>query len=77
VKATPSSCRSWIAWDGICGRPYTMTLAKIRLAMAALGKPETNVASLCAELGNSWQTLYRHVSAKRLLRADHAHAGHP
>jgi hypothetical protein len=26
------------------GRPYSMTPAKIRLAMAAMGKPETNVA---------------------------------
>jgi DNA invertase Pin-like site-specific DNA recombinase len=40
------------------GRPYSMTPAKIRLAMAAMGKPETNVAALCAELGISRQTLY-------------------
>ena len=32
------------------GRPYSMTPAKVRLAMAAMGKPETDVAALCAEL---------------------------
>jgi DNA invertase Pin-like site-specific DNA recombinase len=43
------------------GRPYTMTPAKLRLAMAAMGKPETKVSDLCAELGITRQTLYRHV----------------
>ena len=52
------------------GRPYTMTPAKIRLAMAAMGKPETNVAVLCTELGISRQTLYRHVSPEGSLRPD-------
>jgi DNA invertase Pin-like site-specific DNA recombinase len=52
------------------GRPNTMTPAKIRLAMAAMGKPETNVAALCAELGISRQTLYRHVSPEGVLRPD-------
>ena len=44
------------------GRPFTMTPAKVRLAMASMGKPETNVGQLCRELGISRQTLYRHVS---------------
>jgi DNA invertase Pin-like site-specific DNA recombinase len=52
------------------GRPYTMTPAKLRLAMAAMGKPETNVAALCVELGISRQTLYRHVSPEGVLRPD-------
>ena len=52
------------------GRPYTMTPSKIRLAMAAMGKPETNVAALCTELGISRQTLYRHVSPEGALRPD-------
>ena len=30
--------------------------------MAAMGKPEKNVGELCAELGITRQTLYRHVS---------------
>ena len=30
-----------------------MTAAKLRLAMAAMGKPETKIGELCAELGIS------------------------
>lgn len=52
------------------GRPYTMTAAKVRLAMAAMGQPETKVGKLCEELGISRQTLYRHVSPEGELRAD-------
>ena len=52
------------------GRPYKMTPAKLRLAMAAMGKPETNIGALCSELGVSRQTLYRHVDPKGGLRPD-------
>ena len=52
------------------GRPYKMTAAKLRLAMAAMGKPETKVAELCGELGITRQTLYRHVSPQGALRPD-------
>ena len=41
-----------------------MTAAKLRLAMAAMGQPETIVDDLCAELGVTRQTLYRHVSRR-------------
>ena len=44
------------------GRRPKMTPAKLRLAMASMGKPETNVGSLCLELGITRSTLYRHVS---------------
>lgn len=44
------------------GAPYKMTPAKIRLAQASMGQPDTNVAALCEELGITRQTLYRHVS---------------
>jgi DNA invertase Pin-like site-specific DNA recombinase len=44
------------------GRRPKMTPAKLRLAMAAMGKPETNVGDLCRELGITRSTLYRHVS---------------
>ena len=54
----------------IGGRPFTMTPAKVRLAMAAMGKPETNVGQLCRELGISRQTLYRHVSPTGDMRPD-------
>ncbi|MFX1822303.1 recombinase family protein [Pseudarthrobacter sp. CC4] len=52
------------------GRPYTMTPAKLRLAMASLGKPGTKVSGLCAELGITRQTLYRNVSPSGELRPD-------
>lgn len=52
------------------GRPFKMTPAKLRLAQAAMGKPETKVAELCAELGITRQTLYRFVGPKGELRND-------
>lgn len=52
------------------GRKATMTAAKIRLAQAAMGQPETIVADLCKELKISRQTLYRHVSPDGVLRPD-------
>lgn len=50
------------------GRPYKMTTAKLRLAMAAMGNTETKIGGLCEELGITKQTLYRHVSPKGELR---------
>lgn len=47
-----------------------MTAAKLRLAMAAMGQPETVVSNLCEELGITRQTLYRHVSPKGEMRPD-------
>jgi hypothetical protein len=47
-----------------------MTSPKLRLAMAAMGKPETNVGDLCKELGIKRQTLYRHVAPDGSLRED-------
>jgi DNA invertase Pin-like site-specific DNA recombinase len=52
------------------GRPYKMTPAKLRLAMASMGKPGTKVSDLCTELGITRQTLYRHVSPTGELRPD-------
>lgn len=52
------------------GAPFKMTPAKVRLAQAAMGKPETKVADLCTELGITRQTLYRFVDPKGELRAD-------
>ncbi|KTD57384.1 site-specific recombinase, Pin-like DNA invertase [Legionella santicrucis] len=52
------------------GRPYKMTAAKLRLAIAAMGNAETKIGSLCEELGITKQTLYRHVSPKGELRED-------
>lgn len=52
------------------GRPFKMTPAKVRLAMAAMGQRETKVGALCKELGITRQTLYRHVSPTGELRPD-------
>lgn len=52
------------------GRPFKMTAAKLRLAMASMGQPETKVGELCDEMNISRQTLYRHVSPKGELRPD-------
>ncbi|OFO13588.1 hypothetical protein HMPREF3088_05535 [Corynebacterium sp. HMSC22B11] len=52
------------------GRPFRMTPAKVRLARASMGQPETNVAALCKELGVTRQTLYRQVSPTGELRKD-------
>lgn len=47
-----------------------MTLAKLRLAQADMDKSETKVAELCAELGVTRRTLYRHVTPDGQIRAD-------
>ena len=52
------------------GRPFKMTPAKLRLAMASMGQPGTKVSDLCTELGITRQTLYRHVSPTGELRPD-------
>jgi DNA invertase Pin-like site-specific DNA recombinase len=52
------------------GRPYKMTPAKLRLALASLGQLETKIGPLCEELGITKQTLYRHVSPSGELRED-------
>ncbi|WP_320196528.1 recombinase family protein (plasmid) [Agrobacterium rosae] len=52
------------------GAPLKMTPAKLRLAQASMGKPETKVGDLCSELGITRQTLYRFVGPKGELRAD-------
>ncbi len=52
------------------GRPYKMTPAKLRLAMAAMADRDTHVGALCVELDITRQTLYRHVSPTGELRAD-------
>ena len=52
------------------GAPFKMTPAKLRLAMAAMGQPETKVSALCKELGITRQTLYRHVGPQGELRPD-------
>ncbi len=52
------------------GRSFKMTTAKLRLAEAAMGRPDTKINELCAELGITRQTLYRHVSLAGEIRPD-------
>jgi DNA invertase Pin-like site-specific DNA recombinase len=52
------------------GRPYKMTVPKLRLAMASMGNPETHVGALCKELEITRQTLYRHVAPNGTLREE-------
>jgi DNA invertase Pin-like site-specific DNA recombinase len=52
------------------GAPFKMTAAKLRLAMSAMGKPETMISELCQELGVTRQTLYRHIAPDGSLRKD-------
>ena len=52
------------------GAPFKMTSPKLRLAMATMGKPGTNVGDLCKELGITRPTLYRHVAPDGSLRDD-------
>jgi DNA invertase Pin-like site-specific DNA recombinase len=52
------------------GRKYALTKAQVRLAQAAMGKKETKVSELCAELRVTRVTLYRYVGPKGELR-DH------
>lgn len=70
VERTMAGLASARARGRTGGRPFKMTAAKLRLAMAAMGQPETNVGELCTELAVSRQTLYRHVGPDGRLRAD-------
>jgi len=40
------------------------------MIVSAYSYDKTKVGELCAELGVSWQTLYRHVDPKGRLRPD-------
>ncbi|HET6344472.1 MAG TPA: FAD binding domain-containing protein, partial [Myxococcota bacterium] len=50
------------------GRPFKMTVAKLRRAQAALEEGTIRVSALCARLGISRQALYRYVDADGQLR---------
>jgi DNA invertase Pin-like site-specific DNA recombinase len=70
VERTKAGMAAARARGRASGRRFKMTPAKLRLAMAAMGKPETKVQELSVELGVSRQTLYRHVGPKGELRTD-------
>lgn len=50
------------------GRKLVLSKAQVRLAQAAMGKPETTVVALCDELGITRATLYRYVGPQGELR---------
>ena len=70
VERTKAGLESARARGRNGGRPFKMTPAKLRLAQASMGKPETKVGDLCTELGITRQTLYRFVGPKGELRAE-------
>jgi DNA invertase Pin-like site-specific DNA recombinase len=70
TERTRAGLASARACGRVGGRKPKMTAAKMRLAMASMGKRETNVGSLCDELGVTRQTLYRHVTPDGTLRPD-------
>jgi DNA invertase Pin-like site-specific DNA recombinase len=69
TERTKAGLASARARGRVGGRKPKMTAAKLRLAMASMGKRETNVATLCEELGITRQTLYRHVAPGGTLRS--------
>ncbi len=70
IERTVAGLVSARARGRVGGAPFKMTPAKVRLSMAAMGKPETKVSELCEELGVTRQTLYRHVAPDGTLRKD-------
>jgi DNA invertase Pin-like site-specific DNA recombinase len=56
------------ASERLRGRPHRLTVAQLRIAQAAMRKPETRVTELCAELGVAMNTLYRYVDPSGELR---------
>jgi DNA invertase Pin-like site-specific DNA recombinase len=70
VERTRAGLASARARGRIGGRKPKMTPAKMRLAMASMGRRETKVGALCDELGITRQTLYRHVAPDGTLRGD-------
>lgn len=55
------------------GRQFALTKAQVRLAQAAMGKPETKIADLCKELGITRPTLYRYIAPDGSLREHGKH----
>jgi len=68
VERTKAGLVAARARGRIGGRPPAMTKAKMRLALASMGQPETNVTALLKELGVSRATLYAHVTPSGELR---------
>ena len=63
-------CKQWHDETYPTFRDEFVRTGKVRFAMASMANPDTNVGELCAELGISRQTLYRHVSPTGEIRVD-------
>lgn len=72
IERTKAGLASARARGRVGGAPFKMTPAKVRLAMSAMGRPETKISELCEELGVTRQTLYRHVAPNGQIRSDGA-----
>jgi DNA invertase Pin-like site-specific DNA recombinase len=72
AEATRADTVAARACSRLRGRPYKMTASKLRLAVVAMGQPATKIGDLCAKLGITRQTLYRHVGPDGTLREDGA-----
>jgi DNA invertase Pin-like site-specific DNA recombinase len=70
VERTKAGLASARARGRFGGRPFKMTVPKLRLALASMKEPGAHVAALCAELEITRQTLYRHVGPDGTLRED-------
>src|SRR5262249_27435806 len=68
VERTKAGLAAARARGRSAGRRFKMTADKLRLAQAAMGRPETVISDLCAKLGVSRNTLYHHVDPKGNLR---------
>lgn len=52
------------------GRPYKVTLTKLRLAMALMGQPKTRFNARCLEFGITGMTPYQHIASDGKIRHD-------
>ena len=67
-ERTAAGLASARARGRVGGRRHALSKAQVRLAQAAMGKPETVVADLCGELEINKATLYRYVGPNGELR---------
>ena len=72
IERTKAGLASAFVRGRVGGAPFKMTPTKVRLAMSAMGKPETKISELCIELGVTRQTLYLHVAPNGQIRSDGA-----
>jgi hypothetical protein len=61
-ERTRAGLESACAYGRKGGTLFKMTTAKMRLVMATMGQPETNVGAMCKEPGITMQTRYRQVA---------------